>query len=82
MTQKIITEKLTNVLTVPNSAVKPYKGGRAVRVVDKKSKEGFKYVPVEIGLKGKDKTQILSGIKEGQEVITVVSNEKAKQSLF
>jgi HlyD family secretion protein len=74
----IEVDKETNVLSVPNSAVKPYKGGRAVRVVDSETKE-MKYIPVEVGLKGDTRTQIIKGISEGQEVITALSNDQVKQ---
>lgn len=73
----ITTNKVTHVLAVPNAAVKPYQGGRAVRIVSKKG--DVQYVPVQIGIRGKEKTQILTGIKEGQEVITSLSNEQIKR---
>lgn len=69
----ITTKKIGNVLTVPNSAVKPYQGGRAVRVPGKNGK--IDYAPVKIGIRGETMTQIISGISEGQEVITSLSNE-------
>lgn len=75
----IEVDKATNVLTVPNSAVKPYKGGRAVRVIDPKTKE-LKYIPVEIGIRGESKTQIVKGISEGEEIVTALSNEQVKKS--
>lgn len=75
----IITNKLENILTVPNAAVKPYKNGKAVRVVDLQTKE-FDYIPVEIGIKGTKTTQIINGINEGQEVITSLKNEQIKRS--
>jgi RND family efflux transporter MFP subunit len=75
---EVSTKKLSNVLTVPNSAVKPYNGGKAVRVVDPKTKQ-IKFVPVRVGVRGKSKTQILSGINEGQEVVVSLSNESLKR---
>jgi RND family efflux transporter MFP subunit len=72
----IITKKLSDTLSVPNSAVKPYKGGRAVRVMKNGKVE---YIPVKIGTRGTTKTQILSGIAEGQEVVTALSNEQLKR---
>jgi len=74
---EIITNKLTDTLSVPNSVVKPYQGGRAVRVVDEQ--QNVEYVPVLIGVKGSERTQILEGISEGQEVITALSNEQIKR---
>lgn len=73
----IMTKHLDNVLLVPNSSVKPYQGGKAVRVVGK-NKE-IEYIPVKIGIKGSENTQILEGIEEGQEVVTALSNESIKR---
>lgn len=75
----IVVDKADGVLSVPNSAVKPYKGGRAVRVIDPKTKQ-LTFIPVKTGLKGQTKTQILQGISEGQEVVTALSNEQVKRS--
>lgn len=75
----ITTEKLENALSVSNSAVKPYQGGRAVRVADNSKPEKFRYIPVIIGIKGTEKTQILKGVSEGQEIITTLSNEKIQR---
>lgn len=77
---EIVTSELVNVLSVPNSAVKPYKGGRAVRVPDPSKPEKFRYVPVEIGVRGKEKTQIIRGVDEGTKIITALSNEVLKRS--
>lgn len=78
----IEVDRAENVLSVPNSAVKPYKGGRAVRVENKKTK-GIEYVPVVIGIKGEERTQILKGIKPGQEIIVSLPNDQIKrQGLF
>lgn len=70
------------VLTVPTSAVKPYRGGRAVRVLDKKGEMVF--VPVVIGARGSGNTEIVSGIKEGTMVVTALSNDQIerKSGLF
>lgn len=75
---EITTKKLEGILSVPNSAVKPYQAGKAVRIPGKKKGEVV-YVPVEIGVRGKDRTQILKGLKEGQTVITSLSNEQLKR---
>ena len=78
----ITTKKRRDVLTVPNSSVKPYKGGRAVRVLDEKTKE-VTYIPVEIGIRGKDRTEIIKGISEGTGVITALPNDQIERpSLF
>ena len=69
----IATREEADTLSVPNEAIKPYQGGRAVRILNSKGEIEFK--PVEIGLKGKKYTQIISGINESEEVI-VSSAEK------
>lgn len=75
---EIVTTKLENVLSVPNSAVKRYEGSRAVRV----PKDGgeFEYVKVVIGVKGEDRTEILEGLDEGQVIITSLSNGSSGSS--
>jgi HlyD family secretion protein len=80
VTVAIETAKHPNVLTVPNSAIKPYKGSKAVIVegADKeaqvKDKTGkllpYHYVPVTVGLKGVSDTEVLSGVSEGTKVVT------------
>lgn len=79
-TVSVETAKHENVLTVPNSAVKPYKGGKAVIVAGANSdsqvtsKAGkkllFHYVPVKVGLKGTTSTEVTEGVSEGTVVIT------------
>lgn len=71
-------DRQEHVLTVPNSAVKPYKGGKAVRIVEPGKKE-LKFIPVEIGLKGETRTQITKGISEGQEVVTALTNDQVER---
>jgi RND family efflux transporter MFP subunit len=58
-------------LVVPNSAIKPYKGGKAVQVKDT-SKPGnqLKYIQVKTGIKTATETEILDGVTEGMQVVT------------
>lgn len=78
----IEVDRAENVLSVPNSAVKPYKGGKAVRVENKKT-GGIEYIPVEVGIKGEERTQILKGITNGQDIIISLPNDQLKRgSLF
>ncbi|MDP1808795.1 MAG: efflux RND transporter periplasmic adaptor subunit [Actinomycetota bacterium] len=65
----IETTKHDNVLTVPNIALKPYRGGKAVQVLDKKTNKP-RYVPVKVGIVGSLRTEITEGVQEGQKVIT------------
>ena len=77
----IQTTKHENALVVPNSAVKPYKGGKAVQIRDT-SKPGnqLKYVQVKTGIKTTAQTEILGGITDGTEVVTSTSSTTTKSS--
>ena len=75
----IEVDKAENVLTVPNSAIKPYKEGKAVQVYDTKSKQPV-YVPIKIGVRGVDKTEVVEGVSEGMEVITALQNGQVERS--
>ena len=68
---------MDNILLVPSSAVKPYEGGRAVRVVGDKG--DIEYMPVEVGIRGNGSTQRLSGIDEGTQVIVALKNEQVER---
>ena len=74
----ITVSQRSQVLTVPSSAVKPYEGGRAVRVVGDKG--NIEYVPVTIGAKGEGETEILTGLEPGTKVIVALKNEQVKRS--
>lgn len=80
-------QKHENVLTVINSAIKPYQGGKAVQILQEQTVNGkttkvLTYVPVKVGLKGLERTEITSGVTVGQEIIVAVnSTAKAKNLL-
>ncbi len=74
----IEVDRVEKVLSVPNTSVKPYKGGRAVRILDKKTNKLI-FIPVVIGIKGEDRTQIVKGIKEGQEIIVSLPNDQVNR---
>ncbi len=63
----IDTNKHEQVLTVVNAAIRPYKGAKAVQVLNKKGK--LEYVTVTTGIKGFDRTELTSGVTLGQKVI-------------
>jgi len=67
-----------NALTVPSSAVKPYQGGKAVRMVG--DNDEIEFIPVEVGLKGGGKAEIISGIKEGDQVVVTLANDQVERS--
>jgi len=77
-TCEFITAKHENVLTVPNEAVKEDNGSFTVTAM-----EGDKQVvkTVETGIAGPDVTEIRSGLKEGETVITqIIEPEKEGSS--
>ncbi|MCG6553410.1 MAG: efflux RND transporter periplasmic adaptor subunit [Candidatus Magnetominusculus sp. LBB02] len=61
----IITEKKSHCLTVPNAAVKFENGKYAVYKIAARGK--VEKVTVKTGIKGQDRTEILSGLSEGDE---------------
>ena len=73
---EFIVDEALQVLTVPNEALKEDQGAYTVTKMgpDKKPTMGTdgkpKPMPVEVGLAGADRTEIKSGLKEGELVIT------------
>jgi HlyD family secretion protein len=67
---EILLDEHKNVLTVPESAVM-YDGKKnaTVAIPDKKQKDGFRKVPVTVGLSNGSITEIVSGLKEGDQVV-------------
>jgi HlyD family secretion protein len=63
----VVTEELDNVLTVPSSAVRQENGRATVTVVEADGTQ--KSVPFEPGKVGADRTQVLSGLREGQQIV-------------
>jgi len=64
----VLTEK-ADVVSVPNSAVKFEAGKQVVYVVGEREKTPKK-VTVAVGIRGENRTEILSGVSEGQMVAT------------
>jgi HlyD family secretion protein len=63
----VVTEELDNVLTVPSAAVRQENGRPTVTVVEADGTQ--KSVPFEPGKVGADRTQVLSGLREGQQIV-------------
>ena len=74
----ITTRRVTNVLSVPNTAIKPYKEGKAVQVVNKQNK--LELIPVQLGVRGEKMTEVVGGLAEGQEIVVTLTNEQTKRS--
>jgi macrolide-specific efflux system membrane fusion protein len=66
-TANIITEVKRNVLLVPNAAVQTSQGQQTVRVLENGNP---RVVSVEVGSSSDTQTEITSGLKEGDEVVT------------
>jgi HlyD family secretion protein len=67
---EIILEEHKNVLQIPEGAILYDKDKKAsVDVPDPKAKDGMDKVAVNIGISNGAKTEVLSGLKEGQQVV-------------
>ena len=76
VTANIITSTKDNVLLVPSSAVKKASDQSTIRVMRNGRVE---IVPVEIGESSDTQVEIASGLAEGDEVVTSVTNTAATQ---
>lgn len=72
VTASIITDQKDDVLMVPSGAVKSTNGGYSVRILVKGRPVE---TPVEIGLTSTSNTEIISGVSEGEDVVTAVINQ-------
>ena len=63
----IITQQRANVLSVPNSAI--HEQGTTSTVVLLNDDGTQQTVPIEVGAVGSDRTEVLSGLTEGQRVV-------------
>ena len=66
---KIVTTEKTGVLTVPNAAVK-FEKGRQIAYRAVKGSNRVEKVELKLGIRGEERTEILSGISEGTELAT------------
>ena len=67
---EIILEEHKNVLQIPEGAILYDKDKKAsVEIPNPKAKEGKEKLAVNIGISNGAKTELLSGLKEGQEVV-------------
>ena len=76
-TCNFILDRRENVLVVPTEAVKDQDGKYSVTVMKNGKQIERK---VEVGLAGDDTTEIVSGLKEGEEVVTAVVEAQSQQS--
>ncbi|HEY0566395.1 MAG TPA: efflux RND transporter periplasmic adaptor subunit [Terriglobales bacterium] len=67
---EIILEEHKGVLTIPEGAIIYDKDKKAsVQLADASQKDGFRKVPVTVGISNGSKTEVLSGLKDGDKVI-------------
>jgi HlyD family secretion protein len=70
----IVTAQKDNVLIMPSRAVVQKNGGKYARVL---ANGAVREMPIKTGLRGDEgMVEVLSGIKEGDEVVTFVKSEK------
>ena len=67
---RIITEEKANILTAPNAAIKFERGKQVAYRVTGKNK--VEKLAIKIGIRGEDKTEILSGANEGDTLATKI----------
>lgn len=68
----ITVDTRQNVLTVPNQALKWVDGRQTVFVVDKAKPGGVRPVQPKLGLPGLERSEIVEGLSEGEEVATQI----------
>jgi HlyD family secretion protein len=67
---EILLDEHKGVLTVPeNAVIYDNQKNASVEIPDKKQKEGKRKVPVKVGLSNGSITEVLSGLKEGDQVV-------------
>jgi len=67
---EILLDEHKGVLTVPeNAVVYDNQKNASVDIPDKKQKDGTRKVPVTVGLSNGSVTEIVSGLKEGDQVV-------------
>jgi len=67
---EILLDEHKNVLTVPeNAVIYDSQKNASVEIPDKKQKEGKRKIPIKVGLSNGSVTEVLSGLKEGDQVV-------------
>jgi len=69
---EITIQEKQDVLVVKNEAIKPYLGGKAVQIIGKAG--NLIYKPVEVGIRGVNKSEIVSGLEAGEEIVISQNN--------
>jgi HlyD family secretion protein len=67
---EILLDEHKNVLTVPeNAVIYDAQKNATIEIPDKKEKDGKRKVPVKVGLSNGSVTELLSGLKEGEQIV-------------
>ena len=67
---EILLDEHKNVLTVPeNAVIYDAQKKASVEIPDKSKKEGWRKLPITVGLSNGSVTEVLSGLKEGDQVV-------------
>jgi macrolide-specific efflux system membrane fusion protein len=66
---ELLVDKHTNVLSVPNSALMGKAGEYYIRVLTDEKTNLIEQRPVQIGLQNESRTEIISGLTEGEKVV-------------
>lgn len=79
----IITQQKKDIVLVPNTAIKPYQGSKAVQIMDQETSSVI-YQPITVGISGDTYTEVILGLNEGDKIITSSTNteEKSGGGLF
>jgi RND family efflux transporter MFP subunit len=75
----IATQEKNEALVVPATALKPYQGAKAVQVLDPTTKAVI-YKPVTVGISDDVMVEVLSGLSEGEQIITSTNSTSESSS--
>jgi RND family efflux transporter MFP subunit len=75
---ELLIDKHTNVLSVPNSALMGKAGEYYVRVLADHAADLIEQRPVQIGLQNESRTEIVSGLTEGEKVLLLKNSAPAR----
>jgi HlyD family secretion protein len=77
-TAEILVDKRTDVLLIPNNALHTQDNENWVYVINENKLGQTEQRPVQVGLKGRTQTEIISGLNEGEKVLLETGNSPAR----
>jgi len=75
VTAKIITEMKSDIITIPSSAIQNNNGENTVKIIEDGKTEPMSVI-VETGISNDTQTEIISGLKEGDNIVTGTINQQ------